>query len=168
MRWFVVVTLGCSIGNVDLSNKQCPCVSGYTCDLSRNICVLEGTEDTSVVVEDTAPVDSTRPDTPIDTKLPPGPDCSVHADKKLYCSNKTPANIRATPNNTATIVDTMITNYSWFTCWKAGDAHAGGNTTWYYTLGDKNGKWGYMAASDVETTDAFEKDPSAFGFAKCP
>ena len=159
MRFVVVAVLGCSVGSVDLSNKQCPCVDGYSCDRARNVCVL-GEIDASV---DSAPIDAV-----VDTKLPPGPDCSVHGDKRLYCSNKTPANIRATPTNAGTIVDTMITNYSWFTCWKAGDMHSGGNTTWYYTLGDKNGKWGFMAASDVETTDAFEKDPSAFGFAKCP
>jgi hypothetical protein len=151
MRWLLIATMGCSVGALDLSNRQCPCVDGYTCDRARNVCVL-----------------GTLPDAQTDTVPPGGPDCSVHADKRLYCSNKTPANIRATPNNTATIVDTMVTNYSWFTCWKSGDLHSGGNRTWYYTLGDKNGKWGYMAASDVETTDAFEANPTAAGLAPCP
>ncbi len=30
---------GCSVDELDLGNKACPCVDGWTCDASRNICV---------------------------------------------------------------------------------------------------------------------------------
>jgi hypothetical protein len=29
----------CSVGELDLSSRACPCVEGYTCDAVRNVCV---------------------------------------------------------------------------------------------------------------------------------
>jgi len=172
---FAVASAACTVDGLELAGKQCPCVEGYSCDERQNLCVL-GAFDASISldgsVEDASDTRPTAADTKVtDAKLdapPAGPDCSVHADGKLYCTNKSPANIRATPNNTATIVDQLTTDYSWFTCWTTGQLHAGDNTTWYYTLGDNNGKWGYVAANDTNTTSAFDANPTTYGLKKCP
>jgi hypothetical protein len=37
---FVGATLvACGVGDLDLSGKKCPCASGYTCDVTQNLCV---------------------------------------------------------------------------------------------------------------------------------
>ncbi|WP_394835950.1 M23 family metallopeptidase [Pendulispora rubella] len=95
--------------------------------------------------------------------------CSVHSDdQKLYCANTSGANMRSTPRNGGTIVNHLRTSYSWFTCWGTGDKHAGGNTTWYYTQGDDNANFGWVAAVDLSTTSEFDSNPSAHGLKKCP
>ncbi|WP_394846386.1 DUF1906 domain-containing protein [Pendulispora brunnea] len=96
-----------------------------------------------------------------------GSDCGVHSDGKLYCTNTVGAAMRSTPRNGGTIVNRLRTSPSWFTCWGTGDQHAGGNTTWYYTQGDDNPNWGWVAAVDLSTTSAFDADPSAHGLKKC-
>jgi hypothetical protein len=172
VRWcsvvFAVMSVGCSVGALNLSDKQCPCVEGYSCDERRNLCVL-GPIDAAVdaQVPETNITDTKTSDAKPDT-LPVGPDCSVHADGKLYCTNANPANIRATPDNTATVVDQLLMDYDWFTCWTTGALHAGGNRTWYYTLGDRYGKWGYVAANDLNTTETFDANPTAYGLKHCP
>lgn len=35
----LAVTASCSVGELDLTGKQCPCTSGYVCDLSTSTCV---------------------------------------------------------------------------------------------------------------------------------
>jgi hypothetical protein len=81
-------------------------------------------------------------------------------DGKLYVSNVAGAAIRSTPSNGAPIVNHLRTTDSWFDCWTTGDRHAGGNTTWYHTLGDDNGNWGFVAANDLSTTSAYDASPS--------
>ena len=87
------------------------------------------------------------------------------SDGKLYVSNVAGAAIRSNPENDAPIVNHLRTTESWFDCWTSGDRHAGGNTTWYHTLGDDNGNWGFVAANDLSTTSAFDANP--VGLRKC-
>jgi hypothetical protein len=145
----VPISFACSLGELDLNEKRCPCVEGYLCDEARRVCVRS--------LPDAKPTaDSGAP-------------CAVKAsDTRLYCTNRVPSNIRSAAKNTATIVDELRTAYSWFSCWTVGERHAGGNTTWYYTLGDRDGDWGYVAAVDVVTPPGFNENPSAFGLVKCP
>jgi len=98
---------------------------------------------------------------------PEDPHCGVHADKKLYCSNADDAAMRASDHLSSSVVNHLRTTTSWFTCWGTGDRHAGGNTTWYYTLGDDNGNWGWVPAVDLDTTSAFDANPSAHGLPRC-
>ncbi len=96
-----------------------------------------------------------------------GDACAVQGDAKLHCSNGAGAPLRAEPRNGAPVVDALRTTYSWFECWAPGDRHAGGNTTWYRTVGDDRGARGWVAGSDLRTPDAFDADPSARGLARC-
>jgi hypothetical protein len=36
----LVLALSCSVGDLDLTGKECPCTTGYFCDLPSNTCVL--------------------------------------------------------------------------------------------------------------------------------
>lgn len=49
------------------------------------------------------------------------------------------------------------------TSWATGAKHAGGNTTWYHTLGDDNAKWGWVPGVDLSTPDQLDQNPSAYG-----
>jgi hypothetical protein len=93
-----------------------------------------------------------------------GTPCGVQGDGKLHCDNDPGAAMRAEPKNGAAIVNRLRTGNSWFDCWTTGDRHAGGNTTWYHTLGDDNGNWGFVAAVDLSTPSAFDANPS---FRRC-
>src|SRR5262249_27591262 len=62
-----------------------------------------------------------------------GYDCSVHADKLLYCRNTAGADMHQDPMNASPVINHLRTTYSWFECWGVGELHAGGNTTWYRT-----------------------------------
>lgn len=97
-----------------------------------------------------------------------GSACSVQADAKLHCRNKAAAPLRAAPTNGSAIVNRLRTTNSWFDCWTTGDRHAGGNTTWYHTIGDDNGNAGFVAAVDLSTPDTLDANPSAAPLAKCP
>jgi beta-lactamase class A len=94
------------------------------------------------------------------------PSCSVHGDGRLYCSNG-PAPMYAGPHFGDAVVDHLRTTESWFACWGRGDLHEGGNTTWYRTIGDDTGQWGWVPASYLQTSSAFDADPSAHGLAAC-
>jgi|GEM_PF-4828030 len=98
---------------------------------------------------------------------PMGAACSVQADGRLYCTNRGGAVMRATPNLAAATVNHLRTTYSWFECWGTGDRHAGGNTTWYRTIGDDNPSRGWVAGVDLRTPDAFDADPAAHGLRRC-
>jgi hypothetical protein len=95
------------------------------------------------------------------------PSCDVHSDGKLYCGNASGAPIHSSDTNASSVVNHLRTTTSWFTCWSTGDLHAGGNHTWYYTEGDDNATWGYVPAVDLDTTSAFDSNPSARGLAAC-
>lgn len=96
------------------------------------------------------------------------PSCDVHADGKLYCGNTRGAAIHAATTAASAVVDHLESDPSWFDCWSTGELHAGGNTTWYHTQGDDTGAWGWTPAVDLDTTSAFDADPSAQGLPACP
>jgi Domain of unknown function (DUF1906) len=98
---------------------------------------------------------------------PPTSNCDVHSDGKLYCVNSADAAMYASSNFGSGVVNHLETTSSWFTCWGKGELHPGGNTTWYYTLGDANGNWGWVPAVDLQTTDSFDADPTAHGLKAC-
>jgi hypothetical protein len=93
--------------------------------------------------------------------------CGVQADGKLHCTNRIDSPVRAEPKASAPIVNTLRTTSSYFLCWGAGELHAGGNTTWYYTVGDDNPNLGWVPAVLLYTPDAFDANPSAFGLRNC-
>jgi hypothetical protein len=94
--------------------------------------------------------------------------CSVHGDGRLFCNNTPGAAMRATPHLSSAVVNHLRTSFSFFECWGTGDRHAGGNTTWYRTIGDDNSNRGWIPAVDLSTTSAFDSNPSAHGLAHCP
>lgn len=114
-----------------------------------------------------APPASTPPSTPPPAPPPSDPSCSVHADGKLYCTNAAGAQMYASPSFGSGVVNVLRSTSSWFQCWGTGDPHSGGNSTWYYTLGDDNGNWGWVPGVDLNTPDSFDANPSAAGLAHC-
>jgi hypothetical protein len=99
---------------------------------------------------------------------PPPSGCTVHGDDhKLYCTNTPSAPLHAQPTNGSAVVNHLATTYSWFDCWGRGDLHAGGNTTWYHTVGDDNPNAGWVPGADLHTPDAFDANPSASGLPQC-
>jgi hypothetical protein len=98
---------------------------------------------------------------------PPSSTCSMHSDGKLYCDNKDNSAMHAQANSESSIVNYLRTTHSWFDCWGTGELHAGGNHTWYHTLGDDNGNKGWVPAVDLSTTSAFDANPSAHGLKQC-
>ncbi|HVH44282.1 MAG TPA: PEP/pyruvate-binding domain-containing protein [Labilithrix sp.] len=96
-----------------------------------------------------------------------GGPCSVQPDAKLRCPNAPNTPMRAQPSSQSAVVNTLRTTTSWFTCWTTGELHAGGNKTWYWTQGDDNANWGFVPASALSTTEAFDASPSAKGLPKC-
>ena len=98
---------------------------------------------------------------------PPDPTCSVHQDGRLYCDDTSGSAMHDQHNFSSAVVNHLRTTHSWFTCWGTGEMHSGGNTTWYFTLGDDNNHWGWVPAVDLHTTSAFDHDPSAHGLKKC-
>jgi hypothetical protein len=93
--------------------------------------------------------------------------CSVHNDHRLWCDNTGGAAMRSTPNNNAAVVNHLRTTFSFFTCWGTGDLHAGGNTTWYRTIGDDNSNVGWVPAVNLSTPSVFDANPSAHGLPHC-
>lgn len=97
-----------------------------------------------------------------------GGPCEVHAsDAKLYCTNSPNAAMHAGTNAGSPVVNHLQTTYSWFDCWGTGELHAGGNTTWYHTIGDENANAGWVPAVDLSTTSAFDANPTAHGLPQC-
>jgi hypothetical protein len=139
----LVTIASCALDKVDLAGKQCPCALGWTCKIEADSCG--------------------QPSMPPDADL----GCCIYSDGRLYCANTGDAPIYESAKLSSTIVNHLRTVYSWFDCWGTGDLHAGSNTTWYHTLGDDTPNWGWIPAVDLETPDAFDVDPSAFGLAQC-
>lgn len=94
--------------------------------------------------------------------------CDVQDDRLLHCTNRADAPLRAQPNAAAPVVNVLHTTSSYFSCWGIGEPHAGGNSTWYYALGDETATYGWLPAVMLNTPDELDADPSAFGLAKCP
>jgi hypothetical protein len=92
--------------------------------------------------------------------------CSVHADGKLYCANRV-SPMHAATNAGSPVVNTLRSTSSWFDCWGTGERHAGGNSTWYHTLGDDNGNWGWVPGVALSTPDSFDANPGAHGLKHC-
>lgn len=99
---------------------------------------------------------------------PGGGECGVRQDGKLHCANRANTPLRAAPNAGAPVVDTLRTTNSWFSCWTTGEMHAGGNTTWYATIGDDTGKQGFLPAVSTSTASDFDANPTAKGLKRCP
>lgn len=91
--------------------------------------------------------------------------CGVSSGK-LRCSNQVTAMLEK-PYSSSRQVNVLRTTYSWFRCWATGQAHAGGNSTWYYTLGDDNANWGWVPAVKVNTTGYFDTHASSYGLPRC-
>ncbi|NEA72026.1 hypothetical protein [Streptomyces sp. SID13588] len=79
-----------------------------------------------------------------------------------YCGNDSGAPLYAGANN-STLVGWMDSTNSWFSCYRHGQQHAGGNDVWYYTQGDRSASgwqgrqaWGFMPAVNLWTST----DPS--------
>lgn len=88
--------------------------------------------------------------------------CSVRdSDKKLYCANK-PIEVREHPWASSAVVDRLTTTNSWFSCYWEGERHQGGNSIWYWTKGDVDGREGFVPASAVHTPN----DPAP-GLIRC-
>ena len=81
----------------------------------------------------------------------------MHTDGKLYCVDVAGAAMHASPTLGSAVVNHLRTTNSYFQCWGTGDRHAGGNTTWYYTIGDDNGNWGWVPAVDLQTEQLFRR-----------
>jgi hypothetical protein len=92
--------------------------------------------------------------------------CAVR-DGRLHCTNAANTPLRAAPSATSEEVDVLRTTESWFECWTTGERHAGGNTTWYRTVGDDTSRRGWAPASALRTPDDFDADPAAKGLARC-
>lgn len=116
----------------------------------------DGSDDTNVIVDG-------KPDA---SGVDAGP-CAVAADGKLYCTNAVNSPLHAQPTSQSAIVNTLRSTSSIFLCWTMGELHPGGNTTWYFTNGDDNASFGYTPAVNLNTTDAFDADPTMFGLRKC-
>ncbi|MEV4109913.1 hypothetical protein [Nonomuraea sp. NPDC049695] len=87
-------------------------------------------------------------------------------DGRLHCSNEGGVPVFHEPRP-VDAVDFLDTTQSWFTCWTQGELHTGGNTTWYGTVGDRFGNFGYVPASAVHTPSAFDADPGRYGLRRC-
>lgn len=105
---------------------------------------------------------SAKPDGSVDSGT-----CSVQGDGMLHCANRAGSPLRAEARQSAPIVNTLRTASSYFECWSAGELHAGGNTTWYYTIGDDNPSHGWIPAVLLYSPDSFDANPSAFGLRNC-
>jgi hypothetical protein len=95
--------------------------------------------------------------------------CGVRGGK-LWCGNEYNAPLEDKPswgNPQSTTVNHMYTTYSWFKCWSTGELNNGGTYTWYKTIGDQNGSWGWMAANYLDTTFDFDSDPGRYGLPQC-
>jgi murein DD-endopeptidase MepM/ murein hydrolase activator NlpD len=97
----------------------------------------------------------------------PSDRCGVRDDGRLWCDNRAAAPVRADKSPSAAQVDVLRTTYSWFSCFGFGQRHHGGNDTWYFTIGDDSGSWGWVAAGDVQTTSELDADPAAHGLRAC-
>ena len=91
--------------------------------------------------------------------------CGVSGGK-LRCGNDVTSMFEK-PYSSSRKVNVLRTTYSWFKCWGAGQAHAGGNNIWYYTLGDDNSNWGWVPAVKVHTTGTFDTHASSYGLPRC-
>lgn len=128
--------------------------------------------DSQPAPDNSTPDNSTPDNSTPDNSTPAANVCDVavsHCQKsndKFYCSNQSNAALYAEPKIGAQ-VDTLETQWSWFTCWTTGEAHDGGNTTWYYTMGDDTKRWGYVPASSLGTSPEFDANPSQCGLPNC-
>ncbi|MEU8134197.1 hypothetical protein [Streptodolium elevatio] len=100
---------------------------------------------------------------------PLGQTCGVTASTgSLSCWNSAPTSVRSSPYATDSWqVDVLRTTWSWFGCYTIGEFHGGGTKTWYGTVGDDTGQWGFVPASAVSTSWAFDLNPGQYGMKHC-
>jgi hypothetical protein len=144
-RLLVAMTVaGCALPPLNPEPRDCPCVDEFYCRIESRECIELGP----------APTD--------------GLGCVVYTDSKLYCANRTVADMFMQPAASGPVINHLRTAYSWFTCWDEGELHAGGDATWFFTDGDDHGApYGWLPAADVRTSQAFNSDPAAYGFPRC-
>lgn len=94
--------------------------------------------------------------------------CAVRGDGKLQCSNRANTPLHGEPRAGSPVVDMLRTSSSWFECWTEGEAHAGGNRTWYSTQGDDTGRRGFLPAALMSTSSDFDANPTSKGLRRCP
>jgi hypothetical protein len=95
--------------------------------------------------------------------------CGVRSGT-LWCTNRAPVAMQDKPSWSmpqSWQVNTLRSSYSWFKCWSTGEIHPGHDYTWYYTLGDDNGNWGWVPGSDLDTTEYFDRHASDYGLPQC-
>ncbi|WP_405021209.1 hypothetical protein OHV05_34215 [Kitasatospora sp. NBC_00070] len=71
------------------------------------------------------------------------------------------------PSSYSETGDVLRSTYSWFACWTTGRLHEGGNTTWYHTQGGDSGMLGYVPAVALDTSSAFDANPTGYGLRHC-
>lgn len=105
---------------------------------------------------------------PVDCGTTPvEPSCEMQPDGNLHCGNTPNVPMYYDTKFSAPVVDTLRSSDSWFNCWGLGEKHRGGNTTWYHTMGDDKGKWGWVPAINLKTTSDLDANPSAVGLPRC-
>jgi hypothetical protein len=140
----VAALASCGLPDLYPEPKDCPCLGDYYCRIESRECIAAGPAPTHAL------------------------GCIVYTDNKLYCANRTVADMFVQPAATGPVVNHLRTVYSWFTCWDDGEPHAGGNATWFFTDGDDRGApYAWLPAVDVQTPQAFNADPEAYGFPQC-
>lgn len=99
---------------------------------------------------------------------PPLPaNCNMRGDGKLYCENRPHTPVHESPKEESPVVNRLGAPSNWFKCWGTGEHHAGGNTTWYFTLGDDTGSWGWVPGVALMTPATLDADPSVYGLQHC-
>lgn len=82
----------------------------------------------------------------------------------LICGHAVPTDVFGAPGRP---VDTLVTSPHQFVCWTPDAYHDGGNNVWYRVRGDLRAAWGYVPASVVHTSSAFDANPGAYGMRRC-
>jgi uncharacterized protein YvpB len=161
--------------NVAGSARHFAWFAGWSDAAHTAACVVQPGQAGTIASAQAYPASALRELTPIHLEsstsgyrsAPIGVDCSVHGDGKLYCTNTGGAAMHASTTASSPVVNHLRTTYSWFECWGSGEQHAGGNTTWYRTIGDDNSSRGWIPAVDLGTQSEFDANPTARGLKAC-
>lgn len=84
--WIALWLPGCVI-DVDLSNKQCPCIDGWVCDESRDVCVLDGLADGGSGDAGDGPRDAGGPDARVSNDSGPPPATCETVRDAIFCED---------------------------------------------------------------------------------
>lgn len=123
----VVSLAGCTVPEVDLEGRPCPCVDGYVCDEPTNTCMRTGTGTDAAT--DAPPADSSAPDSAT-PDVGPG-DTSAVGDTGVVADTSTDATGDASPG-----------------CWR-DDFDAPGLPGWTVVAGD----WSQSGGEAIQSND---------------